>query len=140
VSAGPQVHPAARYSADLVSRINNWLGILTSNKAIANGGTRATVTAQKDVRRETLQRKLARVRYLYCFASDAGESNPELERIGFQRKRQPGDAQPQPLPGAPATLTGNQAERTLTLPESRITRPTSSPGGSSSAASRRKPA
>lgn len=117
VSAGPQVHPAARYSATLVSRVNNWLGVLTANKAIAIGGTRATVIDQKDKKREALLRKLARVRYLYCFASDDGESNPELARILFQPKRQPGDAQPQPLPGAPGAPTWEAGSRTLSIPD-----------------------
>lgn len=90
VSAGPQVVVAARYSAAVVNRINNWLGVLTANKAIANGGSRVAVNDTKDKKRDTLLVKLGRVRYLYCFASDDGEGNPELERIGFQRKTQAG--------------------------------------------------
>lgn len=116
VSATGQVHPLLRYPTTVVNRINNWLGILTTNKTIANGGLRATVIAQKDTRRDTLLKKLARVRYLYCFASDEGESNPELDRIGFQRKRKPGDAQQQPLPDAAGTATWNAAERTISVP------------------------
>lgn len=117
VSAGPQVVPAARYPAAVVSRINNWLGVLTANKSIASGGTRMTVIDQKDAQREMLLRKLARVRYLYCFASDAGEGNPELARIGFQPKRAPGDAQPEPLPDAPGVATWDAAARTMTVPD-----------------------
>ena len=71
VSAGPQLPVAARYPASVVSRINNWLGVLLANKSIAGGGTRMTVIDQKDAQRETLIKKLARVRYLYCFASSA---------------------------------------------------------------------
>ena len=117
VSAGPQVAPAARFPAGIVSRINNWLGILAANKAIASGGTRMTVIAQKDTQRDTLLLKLARVRFLYCFANDAGEGNPELARIGFQPKRAPGDAQPEPLPDAPGTAVWDAAARTLTVPD-----------------------
>ena len=117
VSAGPQVALAARFPAGVVSRINNWLGILTANKAIASGGTRMTVIDQKDAQREALLKKLARVRYLYCFASDTGEGNPELARIGFQPKRAAGDAQPEPLPDAPGAAVWDVAARTLTVPD-----------------------
>ncbi len=121
VSAGPQVPVAARFPAGVVSRINNWLGILTANKSIASGGTRMTVIDQKDAEREVLLKKLARVRFLYCFASDTGEGNPELARIGFQPKRAPGDAQPEPqpepLPDAPGTAVWDAAARTLTVPD-----------------------
>ena len=117
VSATPQVVAAVRYPASVLGRINNWLGILTGSKAIANGGTRASVIARKDQKRDALLTKLARVRYLYCFASDDGESNPELDRIGFQRKRKPGEAQPQPLPAAPGTATWDAAARALTVPD-----------------------
>lgn len=115
VSAGPQVHPAARYSTEVVNRINNWLGVLSSNKEIATGGTRAMIISQKDKKREALLRKLARVRYLYCYASDDGESNPELARILFQPKRRPGDAQPQPLPDAPGPVAWDAGARTLSI-------------------------
>ncbi len=117
VSAGPQVVVAARYPAMVVSRINNWLGVLLANKSIAGGGTRMTVIDAKDAQRDTLLTKLARVRYLYCFASDAGEGNPELARIGFQPKRAAGDAQAEPLPDAPGAAVWDAAARTLTVPD-----------------------
>ena len=117
VSAGPQLPVAARYPASVTSRINNWLGVLTANKSIAGGGTRMTVIDTKDVKRAALLVKLARVRYLYCFASDAGEGNPELARIGFQPKRAAGDAQGDPLPDAAGTAVWDAGARTLTVPD-----------------------
>ena len=117
VSAGPQLPVAARYPASVVSRINNWLGVLGANKSIAGGGTRMTVIDAKDEQRAALLAKLARVRFLYCFASDAGEGNPELARIGFQSKRAAGDAQSEPLPDAPGTAVWDAAARTLTVPD-----------------------
>ena len=41
---------------------------------------------------------------------------PELARIGFQPRRDPGDAQPQPLPGASGAATWNAAARELSVP------------------------
>ena len=115
VSAASQVAAILRYPAALQSRITNWLGVVNGAKLIANGGQRATVIETKDTMRELLLRKLSRVRHLYCFASDLGESNPELERIGFQRKRAPGEAQAQPLPDAAGTATWNAGATTLSL-------------------------
>ena len=111
----PTVAPVAQYPGSLRSRINNWLGILSGNEVISNGGTQATLVLAKDEKREALMRKLARVRYLYCYASDLGEANPELERIGFQRKRASGEAQAQPRPDPAGTATWNPATAELSL-------------------------
>lgn len=111
----PVLAPAAQYPLALRNRIINWLGILTGNKLIANGGTQATLIVAKDEKREALLRKLARVRFLYCFASDLGEGNPELERIGFQRRRAPGEAQSQPRSEVAGTATWNPATTELSL-------------------------
>ena len=115
VGAGTHVPVALRYPVALQGRITNWLGVVNGSKLIANGGARATVITQKDNMKELLLRKLARVRFLYCGASDLGESNPELERIGFQRRRAPGDAQGQPLPDAAGAATWAAGATTLSL-------------------------
>ena len=115
VNAGPQISPALRYPATITTPTNNWLGVLASNKSIAAGGTRMTVIATKDEKRDALQAKLARVRFLYCFANDLGEGNPELERILFPRKRKPGEAQTQPRPDPCGTATWDAAQRLLSV-------------------------
>jgi hypothetical protein len=115
VTAGTHVAAALRYPAALQSRITNWLGVVNGSKLIANGGQRATVILQKDNMRELLLKKLARVRFLYCAASDLGEFSPELERISFQRRRAPGEAQGQALPDAAGTATWNAGATTLAL-------------------------
>lgn len=40
-----------------------------------------------------------RVRFFYCAASEALDKTAELARIGFQRRRDLGEAEPQPFPG-----------------------------------------
>ncbi len=86
------------------------------NKIIANGGVLQTIIDDKDAKRDLLARALSRVRYHYCAGGDEGEYTVELARIGFQPKRQPGDAQPAPLPEAPGVATFNAATRELTVP------------------------
>ena len=115
VGAAAMVPAVLRYPVALQGRITNWLGVVNGVKMIANGGQRATVIAQKDEKRAVLLRKLARVRFLYCAASDLGEANPELERIGFQHRRASGEAQAQPLPDAAGTATWDAAATTLSL-------------------------
>ena len=47
VVATPNVDPAVRYPAALLTRMANWLAILTANDVVAEGRTLETITAQK---------------------------------------------------------------------------------------------
>ncbi|MDQ6809756.1 MAG: hypothetical protein M3Z64_10115 [Verrucomicrobiota bacterium] len=115
-TADPSVPAQGKYSATLVSRITNWLGIFDAASAIANGGSRQVMIQQRNDARDQLAQADSRVRLAYCSASDDGESTPELAKIGMQPRRAPGDAQPQPLPVAPGAATYNNVARELTIP------------------------
>ena len=116
-SATPALDPAVRYPAALLSRIANWLGILRANKSIAGGGTVSDVINDKDAAREALVAGISRVRFFYSSASDERDQTPELAKIGLQPRRDPGQAQPQPLPEAPGTAVFNAPTRELTIPD-----------------------
>lgn len=104
-----------RYPANVLTRITTWLGVMDANKLLAGGGVLQTIIEDKNEKRDLLLKTISRVRHHYCAASDDGEKTPELARIGMQPKRDPGDAQPQPLPDAPGTATFQPSSRQLTL-------------------------
>jgi hypothetical protein len=104
-----------RMPANITTRLTNWQAVLAANEGIANGGSRGVLTDAKDTARDTLAARISRVRHWLCSCSDEGEQNPELARWGFQPKRAPGDAQPQPKPAAAGPVTWDPATRTLTV-------------------------
>jgi hypothetical protein len=91
------------------------LAILLANEDIAGGGAREIITERKDAERDGLLRKIARVRLYVASTTDAGESDPARALYCFQPKRDPGEAQPQPLPEVPGTATFEAATRLLTI-------------------------
>ena len=105
----------ARYPASVMNKINNWSAVLEANEALAGGGTRQAAVEARNAARDALQKANMRVRFYYCSQSDDGEKTPELAKIGFQPRRDAGDAQPQPLPGAAGAVTFNAATRELTV-------------------------
>ncbi len=105
----------ARYPSSVMNKINNWSAVLEANEAMAGGGTRQAAIEARNQSRDDLQKGNMRVRFFYCSQSDDGEKTAELARIGFQPKRDPGDATPQPLPGAAGAVTFNAATRELTI-------------------------
>lgn len=109
--------PAAyRVSAAITTRLTNWRAVLLTNEIIARGGSREPLTAAKDAAKVVLFARIARVRLYVSSCNDLGEYNPELARYDFQPKRDPGDAQPQPKPGAiTGTPTWNAGARTLSV-------------------------
>ena len=111
----PQLPPLLRVPSNIITRLTNWQSVLSANEGIAQGGTREVLTQQKDEARDTLAARIARVRHWLCSCSDEGETDPELARYGFQPKRAPGDAQPQPKPDAAGPVTWDAASRTLTV-------------------------
>ncbi len=107
---------AYRVSAAITSRLTNWRAVLVANEGIAKGGSREPLTAAKDAAKTVLFARIARVRLYISSCNDLGEYNPELARYDFQPKRDPGDAQPQPKPGAiTGTPTWDAGARTLTI-------------------------
>jgi hypothetical protein len=107
---------AVRVPTTITSRLGNWLAILNVNEDIAGGGAREVITERKDTARDGLFRKIARVRLYIASTTDEGEGDPALAIYGFQPKRDPGDAQPQPLPEMPGTATFDSVTRLLTIP------------------------
>jgi hypothetical protein len=105
-----------RVPAATVSRLTNWRAVMAANQNIADGGTREELTQQKDDARDVLERRLARVRLYIASCTDEGEKDAALARYGFQPKRDPGDAQPQPKPEAPGTFTWDAPTRTGSVP------------------------
>jgi len=112
----PELPANLRYPANILTRLTTWLGVLDANKLIAGGDLLQTIIDDKDEKRDGLLKAISRVRYHYCAASDDGEKTVELARIGMQPKRDPGEAQPQPLPGALGTATFQASTRQLTVP------------------------
>lgn len=56
-----------------------------------------------------------RVRHFYCAGSDLREKTPELARIGFQPRRDAGDAAPPPDPGSLGPAAYNATAQTLSV-------------------------
>ena len=111
----PGMPTAYRLPAAITLRLTNWRAVLLANEGIANGGSREPLTAAKDAAKTVLLARIARSRLYVCSCNDLGEYNPELARYGFQPKRDPGAAQPQPKPGPSQTPTWNSGARTLTV-------------------------
>ena len=105
----------ARYPSSVMNKINNWAAVLEAHEALAGGGTRQAAIEARNQSRDALQKANMRMRFFYCSQSDDGEKTAELARIGFQPKRDAGDAQPQPLPGAAGAATWNAATRELSM-------------------------
>lgn len=116
VAASSAVIAAGRYPANIRTRIANWLAVLESNLVAAGGGPLQAVIQARDTATELLRVSNSRVRFLYCQASDDLDQTPELAKIGMQPRRDRGDAQPQPLPGAVGTAVWNAAAHTLSIP------------------------
>jgi hypothetical protein len=116
VSVTGNLPAAVRYPANVVTRLTTWLGVYQGNVVLGNGGTMQTIIEDKNRKRDALLKALSRVRHHYCAGSDDGEYNVELARIGFQPKRPPGEAQPQPLPAGIGVATFNAGTRELTVP------------------------
>lgn len=115
-TADPSVPAAGKYPAALVTRIDNWHAVLDAATVVANGGDLRVVVKARDDAAEDLHEVNSRVRAFYISASDDGDKTLELARIGMQPRRNPGEAQPQPLPGPAGTATFDPATRLLTVP------------------------
>jgi hypothetical protein len=131
-SPPPSLPVAGLAPAATVTRVNSWLAIYDGNALIANGGDRETLIATRNDKRDDLENWNTRARGYYIAGSDDGEYSKELAKIGLQPKRMPGEAQPEPKPDAPGTVTFDPATRTLTV--------TALPGHATSLIAYRQPA
>ena len=115
IAGASSVLAVARYPASILNKITNWLAVLEGNEAIAGGGTRQAAIEARNTAREALKAANSRTRFFYSSASDAQDKTPELARIGFQPRRDPGEAESQPFPGTPGAVTFNATTRELTI-------------------------
>lgn len=81
---------AVRVPTTITSRLGNWLAILNGNEAIADGGAREIITDDKDEARESLLRKIARVRLYIASTTDKGEGDPALALYGLPAQARSG--------------------------------------------------
>lgn len=117
ITATPGIaDPAHRYPAALLALITTQLGLVNTNQPLATGGSAQAATDARDAALELLQLINARVRFFYCNASDDLDQTAELVKIGRQPRRASGEAESQPLPLVPGTLTLNATALTLTAP------------------------
>lgn len=90
--ASTVVDAAYRYPAALLTRLAEQIAIVEGSD-LANGGDRAKMTETRKTSFEIFEKSLSRVRFYYCSASDDTDQTTELTRIGFQRRRNPGEVQ-----------------------------------------------
>jgi len=110
----PYLPPNLRYPVNILHRLITWTGVLDASKALASGSTLQTIVRDKDRKRDLLLKTILRVRHHYCAASDEGEMNPELGRVGLHTHRAPANLPP--LPDAPGTAVFQAATRQLSIP------------------------
>ena len=103
----PSLPAAVRYPANIITRLNTWLGVYQGNAHIASGATLQMLIDDKDEKRDLVVSVNSRVRHHYIAGGDEGEYTVELALIGEQPKRLPGDAQPQPFPDDAGASTFN---------------------------------
>lgn len=116
IAATPLItNPAHRYPTALLDAITAQLAIVNANQPLATGGSAQAATAARNVALDELNSINERVRHYYCSCSDLREKTQELARIGFQPRRDAGDAVPPPDPGTPGLPTYNAATQTLSV-------------------------
>ena len=84
--------------------------------ALATGGTFQANIDARDLAADKFHILLMQVRFHYCANTSMLDQTPELARIGFQPRRDPGAAAPAPLPAQPPMPTWTGAARTLGIP------------------------
>jgi hypothetical protein len=86
----PEVPAAWRYDAAIVTGLTAQLAIFDANVDNASVGKREAATRKRDQALEAFRVLLARVRFYYCCVSADSDQTPELAKIGFQPRRDPG--------------------------------------------------
>lgn len=110
-------NPDHQYPPALIGLITAELATVNANQPLATGGTRQAAVQARDAALELMEKANDRVRFFYCSASDDEDQTPELASIGRQPRRDPGDAQGQPLPEAPVGTSFDDVGLTLSLAE-----------------------
>src|SRR5712691_2995445 len=76
------------------------LGIVKGNAPTATGGDRQKAIELRNAALEMASTTLLRVRFYYCSASRDADKTPELAKIEFQPRRDPGTVEKKPAPKA----------------------------------------
>lgn len=102
VQSHPEVAAAFQYDAAIVAGLTAQLAIFDGNVDNAKVGNREAATRARDKALADFNVLLARVRFYYCCVSAEADQTPELAKIGFQPRRDPGTvAKPATPPPAP---------------------------------------
>jgi hypothetical protein len=92
VKAKPGLQPAWLYPADLIADLTAQLAIFDTNASSALGADRIEATRIRNAKLDLAETTLAQVRFFYCSASRDTDQTPELAAIGFQPRRDAGEA------------------------------------------------
>ncbi len=79
------------YTAARLARIAAQLALIDALESTASGADRQFATLRRDTALALAAGTLLRVRFFYCSATRDGEATPELVRIGYQPRRDPGE-------------------------------------------------
>ncbi len=107
---------AWQYPAALRADIAAQLVIVNANQPAATGGGSEAATEARNAALDLTDLANSRARFFYCQASDDTDQTPELSKIGFQPRRDRGEAEPPALPAAPGVATFNAATLALSVP------------------------
>ncbi len=108
ITVSPDISdPARRYPPALLDQISAQLAIYSANRPLSETGNRETAVENRNDALDLVEKANSRVRYTYCSASDDLDKTPELAKIGFQPRREPGEvaanaSKPAPNPAQPA--------------------------------------
>ena len=82
------------YAAARLARIAAQLAIIDAAESTASGADRQLTTLRRDTALNLAATTLLRVRFFYCSATRDADATPELVRIGYQPRRDPGTVDP----------------------------------------------
>jgi hypothetical protein len=92
VKAKPGLQAAWLYPTDLVADLTAQLAVFDANASSALGADRIEATRIRNAKLDLAETTLAQVRFHYCSASRDTDQTPELAAIGFQPRRDAGEA------------------------------------------------
>ncbi len=108
VSATDAGGAAFLYPATRLARIAAQLAIVDAAESTASGADAQTATLRRDTAVSLAGTTLSRVRFFYCSATRDADATPELTRIGYQPRRDPGEV-PHPEPTASSSSSSSSS-------------------------------
>ena len=102
------------YTAARLARIAAQLAIVDAAESTASGADRELATLRRDTALSLAATTLLRIRFLYCSATRDADSTPELNRLGYQPRRDPGTVPPPAGGGSSSSgLPGSSSSSSL---------------------------